>query len=66
MNKYEKFAVNHYLSFYEEDMTFDDILNAAQSEDELALTKSEAYSHLTLEEIADDIYQMAADLEELL
>ena len=66
MNKYQRFAVNHYLSGYMGDMTFDDILAAASSEDHDVLTISEAYEHLSLEEIADDIYQMAYDLESML
>lgn len=66
MNKYQKFAVNHYLSRYSEDMSFEDVLAASQADDYQAVMPNEAYHHLTLEEIADDIYQMAADLEELL
>jgi hypothetical protein len=59
MNKYQKFAVNHYLSRYSEDMSFEDVLAASQSDDLPAVMPNEAYHHLTLEEIADDIYQMA-------
>lgn len=66
MNKYQQFAVNHYLARYNDELTFDEILAAAQDDDCTELMPNEAYHHLTLEEIADDIYQMASDLEGLL
>lgn len=66
MNKYTQFALNHYLSWYDPELTFEEILAACVAEDSSCVTPSEAYQHLTLEEISDDIYQMACDLEELL
>lgn len=66
MNNYQQFAVNHYLARYNDELTFDEILAAAQADDYTELMPNEAYGHLTLEEIADDIYQMACDLEELM
>lgn len=66
MNKYQRFAVNHYLKWHDPKLEFDIILAAAQANDGTVVQAGDAYQHLTLEEIADDIYQMAADLEELL
>jgi len=66
MNKYQLFAVNHYLSDYDIILKFDDILAALADNDTSSATLAEAYQHLTLEEAADDIYQMACDLEKLL
>lgn len=69
MNKYQQFAVNHYLDGYMEDMTFEEVLSALYAGDMEAVTLNEIYESavgLSFEEIADEIYQMAADLERLL
>ncbi len=66
MNKYQQFAVNHYLRRHEACSTFDEVLAACAADDYTAVMPNEAYHDLSLEEIADDIYQMAADMEELL
>jgi hypothetical protein len=66
MNNYQQFAVNHYLARHTECDTFTEVLAACAADDYTAVMPNEAYHHLTLEEIADDIYQMACDLEECL
>lgn len=69
MNKYQQFAVNHYLSGYEEDSTYDDILHALRVGNTDAVDIKPFYDSiegLSLEEIADDIEQMAFDLERCL
>ena len=69
MNKYQQFAVNHYLSDYEEGLDFQEILSALYGCDMELVTVCELYDSilsLSYEEIADDMYQMAQDLERLL
>lgn len=64
MTKYQLFAVNHYLARCNDELSFEEVLAAAQADDYTQMMPNEAYHHLTLEEIADDIYQMASDLED--
>jgi Fe2+ or Zn2+ uptake regulation protein len=69
MNKYQRFAVNHYLVDYDDSLSFEDIVSALQNDDIELITVSELYDSvigLSYEEIADNMYQMAADLESLL
>ncbi len=66
MNKYQRFAINHYLQEYDQEATFDKVIedllhNTGQS------VPFEIYNaSLSWEEIADEIIQMEADLEECL
>ena len=45
MNKYTKFALNHYLSWYDPELTFEEILAACVAEDSSRVTPGEAYLH---------------------
>ncbi len=62
MTKYELFAVNHYLQEYDEDASFEQILNDLLND--ANTVPFEIYdASLSWEEIADSIIQMASDLE---
>lgn len=62
MTKHQEFAVNHYLQEYNEESTFDEILNDLLNDNDTV--PFEIYdASLSWEEIADSIEQMAADLE---
>ena len=64
MNDYQQFAVNHYLSQFNDEFTFQDILDALHSGWTNCVVVNEAYKHLSKEELADDIDQMAYSLEQ--
>ena len=64
MNNYQQFAVNHYLSQFNDEFTFQDILDALHAGWQNCVTVNEAYKHLNSEELADDIDQMAYTLEQ--
>jgi hypothetical protein len=64
MNNYQQFAVNHYLSQFNDEFTFQDVLDALHSGWKNCVTVNEAYKHLSSEELADDIDQMAYTLEQ--
>lgn len=63
MNKYQEFAVMYFLSDFDQELQYDDILAALAGEDREYVTVGEAHQHLSMEEVADDIYQLACDLE---
>lgn len=64
MNKFQQFAVNHYLSDYRMLATFEEITDALNQTDYEDVTPLDFYStNLSGEEIADEIIQMASDLE---
>jgi len=65
MNKYQRFAVNHYLQDYDRDMNFNDLTDSLFQEWNEAIPFEIYESSLSMEEIADNIIQMASDLEEL-
>ena len=64
MNNYQQFAVNHYLSQFNDEFTFQDVLDALHAGWKNCVTVNEAYKHLSPEELADDIDQMAYTLEQ--
>ena len=64
MNNYQQFAVNHYLSQFNNEFTFQDVLDALHSGWKNCVVVNEAYKHLSSEELADDIDQMAYTLEQ--
>jgi hypothetical protein len=66
MNKYQQFAVNHYLQKYNPDMNFDTIIETLLNDWDDVIPFDIYESNLSLEEIADSIVQMASDLEKLL
>lgn len=63
MNKYQEFAVMYYLSEFNPSLQYDDILAALAGQDHDYVTVGEAHQHLSMEEVADDIHQLACDLE---
>lgn len=64
MNNYQQFAVNHYLSKFNNEFDFQDVLSALYSKWPNCIEVNEAYKHLSFEELADDIDQMAYSLEQ--
>ena len=66
MTKHELFAVNHYLQEYDQDASFEQVLNDLMNDNDASVPFEIYDASLSWEEIADSIIQMAADLEELL
>jgi hypothetical protein len=67
LTKYQKFALDHYLCYYPDNMSFNEILNLIVSENELESEQVEIaeYFETTPPEIVRDfIAHMASDLEE--
>lgn len=66
MNKYQQFAVNHYLQEYDEEGTFDKVIEDLLHNMDGSIPFEIYDASLSWEEIADSIIQMASDLEECL
>ena len=63
MTKYELFAVNHYLQEYDQDASFEQVLNDLMNDNDASVPFEIYDASLSWEEIADSIIQMASDLE---
>lgn len=63
MNKYQTFAVGHFLSDYPDDTSFDQIIELVEQEDE-TIRHWEPYESFWGEHLADMITGMARSLEE--
>ena len=63
MNKYQRFAVNHYLQEYDQEATFEKVIEDLLHNTDESIPFEIYDASLSWEEIADSIAQMAADLE---
>lgn len=62
MNKYQLFAVDHFLSGYPDDASFEEIIQMVEDEDE-EISHWEPYENFWGEHVAEMIEDMARDLE---
>lgn len=62
MNKYQLFAVDHFLADYPEDASFDEVIDLVEDEDE-SVCHWEPYESFWGEHIAEMITDMARELE---
>jgi Fe2+ or Zn2+ uptake regulation protein len=62
MNKHQRFAVFHYLADAHDHLSFIEVIEAIRKKDEECVTVSEAYEHLTMNEVADEIMAMECRL----
>lgn len=64
MNKYQSYALNHYLSDYPENLSFNEILELLLDENEFdSITVADHYELYDESDIADFILEMVRSLE---
>jgi hypothetical protein len=64
LTKHQLFALNHYLQAYDQDMSFDDIVQDLFGYHDNSVPYDIYSNNLSSDEIANCIYEMAEDLED--
>jgi hypothetical protein len=62
MNKYQRFALNHFLSNYPQELDFDGVLDLIEAEDDAVLVW-QPFENMKPEELVEEIDSMVTSLK---